>query len=140
MNKNGIKELGMEFFRYLLVGGSAFLVDFGVLYLTKTFLFGGLGITGVYIATAIGFTAGLVYNYILSLIFVFKNAKEKTQGKALRAFLVFSLIGVIGLGITEFGMYLGVSLLGIHYLIVKVVMAAIVLMWNYLARKLLIFH
>ena len=140
MNKNGVKELGMEFFRYLLVGGSAFVVDFGVLYLTKTFLFCGIGITGVYIATALGFTAGLVYNYILSMIFVFKRAKEKTQGKTVRAFLVFSLIGVIGLGITELGMYLGVQLLDFHYLIVKVVMAAIVLMWNYLARKFLIFR
>jgi putative flippase GtrA len=140
MNKNGVKELEMEFFRYLLVGGSAFVVDFGVLYLTKTFLLGGFGITGVYIATALGFTAGLVYNYILSMIFVFKGAKEKTQGKTVRAFLVFSLIGVIGLGITEFGMYLGVSLLEIHYLLVKVVMAAIVLLWNYLARKFLIFR
>jgi putative flippase GtrA len=138
-SKNNLKELAREFARYLIVGGSAFLVDFGILYLSKTFLLSGFGVTGVYIATALGFIAGLVYNYILSLIFVFKKAKEKVQGKTFRAFITFSVIGVIGLGLTELGMYLGVSVMDINYLLVKVVMAAIVLLWNYLARKFFIF-
>ena len=63
------------------------------------------------------------------------------------------IIGVIGLGITELGMHLGVSFLpdvtlfssqtflGTEWKwwIMKVIMTCIVLVWNYVGRKLLIF-
>ena len=139
LDRDKIKPLAGEFIRYLFVGGTAFLVDFGTLYLTKTFLFSSLGDTGVYIATALGFIVGLIYNYILSLIFVFKSARERNKGKSVGAFVVFAIIGVIGLLLTEAGMWLGYDVLKINYLIVKIFVAAVVLIWNYGARKLLIF-
>jgi putative flippase GtrA len=43
-----------EFIRYFLVGGSAFLVDTGVLCLTKRFIFFNLGNPGILFATALG--------------------------------------------------------------------------------------
>lgn len=128
-----------EFARYLVVGGTAFLVDYGVLYLSKTFLFQSLGDLGVYLATALGFLAGLVYNYVLSLVWVFRSAKDQKKGRTLGAFLLFSIIGIIGLLLTEGGMFLGYQLLHINYLIVKLFVAAVVLLWNYGARKILIF-
>jgi len=139
ITKETIKPLAREFGRYLIVGGTAFLVDYGTLFLTKTYVFNGMGDLGVYVATAAGFIAGLVYNYILSLIFVFKSAKEKNKGKTVGAFLVFAVIGVIGFFMTEGGMYVGYQLLHINYMIVKLFVAAVVLIWNYAARKLLIF-
>ena len=54
------------------------------------------------------------------------------------AFLIFTVVGVIGLGLTELIMYIGTELLHISYLIVKIA-AAIVLVWNYVGRKVLIF-
>lgn len=134
-----IKPLANEFFRYFIVGGTAFLVDFGVLFFSRSFIFGNLGDIGVYIATALGFISGLVYNYIFSLIFVFKSAKEQNKGKSAGAFLVFALIGMIGLALTESGMYFGYNILRIDYLVVKVFVAAVVLIWNYAGRKILIF-
>jgi putative flippase GtrA len=139
IDKETVKSLAKEFGRYLIVGGTAFLVDYGTLYLTKTYVFGGLGDMGVYIATALGFIAGLIYNYILSLVFVFRSAKERDKGKTVGAFLLFAVIGVVGLLLTEGGMYLGYQLLHINYMIVKLFVAAVVLVWNYAARKLLIF-
>ena len=129
-----------EFLRYLVVGGTAFLVDYGTLFLLSRFVFQELGDVGVYLATAIGFIAGLTYNYILSLIWVFQGAKERQQGKSVSGFALFALIGIIGLLLTEGGMYVGFQLLQIHYMIVKLFVAAIVLLWNYGARKLLIFR
>ncbi len=141
MNQNEKwKALVKEFARYLVVGGSAFLVDYGVLYLTKTYLFQSLGDTGVYLATALGFLAGLIYNYILSLIWVFQSAKTQNKGKTIGAFVIFAVIGVIGLLLTEGGMYIGYQLLGINYLIVKLFVAAVVLLWNYGARKVILFR
>ena len=46
---------------------------------------------------------------------------------------------MIGLGLTELIMYLGTELLHISYLIVKIAADAIVLVWNYVGRKVLIF-
>jgi putative flippase GtrA len=134
-----IKDIIEGFFRYLLVGGTAFLVDITLLYVFKNYVFADLAETGVYIATAIGFTGGLIYNYIFCLVFVFKSAKEQDKGKSIGSFLVFGIIGAVGLLLTELGMYVGIEILAINYLIVKVIMTAIVLLWNYGVRKIVIF-
>jgi putative flippase GtrA len=130
----------IEFLRYVLVGGTAFLVDYGTFYLTKNFVFGALGDTGVYLATALGFTLGLIYNYILSVKFVFESAKKRKKGKSAGAFALFALIGGIGLALSEAGMYVVYDLAGVHYMLAKAAVSAVVLLWNYAARKILIFR
>jgi putative flippase GtrA len=132
------KPLLYEFIRYLIVGGTAFLVDFGVLVLFNSILPELFGFR-LYIATALGFAAGLVFNYIFSVLFVFKSARNRKTGRSPKAFALFALIGVVGLGLTELGMYTGTELLDIHYMLVKIVVTAIVLMWNYLGRKFFVF-
>lgn len=136
--KKELMPLLYEFLRYLIVGGSAFLVDFGVLILFNNIL-PGLSGYRLYIATALGFIAGLIFNYIFSILIVFKAARQSNIGRSLGAFLIFTLIGLVGLGLTELGMYAGTALLLINYMLVKVVVTAIVLLWNYLGRKIFIF-
>ena len=128
-----------EFLRYAVVGGVAFLVDFGVLVAAQEFLFKHFA-AGVYLSTVCGFLAGLVVNYILSLIFVFIQAKDRGKGRSVGAFLVFGVIGALGLLWTELGMWLGVAVLEFDYRLVKVFVTAAVLLWNYLGRKLIIFR
>jgi putative flippase GtrA len=134
-----LTPLLFEFLRYCLVGGASFLIDAAVLTLCWEFLLPDLGRYRLYVATAIGFTAGLIFNYFLSLIFVFRASDNKRTGRSAAAFAVFALIGAVGLGLTELGMYAGTALLGLHYLLVKILVTGIVLIWNYLGRKLLIF-
>jgi putative flippase GtrA len=135
------RQLIYEFLRYVLVGGLAFLVDFGVLYLSKTLFFSRMGHTGILLAAALGFTSGLVFNYIFSLLFVFKQIDENAKRRKIRSFFLFAIIGIIGLFITELCMYAGVILFGQKwYLIVKIFTAGIVLLWNYAGRKVLIFN
>jgi putative flippase GtrA len=133
------KALFLEMFRYLIVGGLAFIVDFGVLVLCREFIFTEAVPFGLYISTAAGFIAGLLFNYVFSILFVFESAKKSRAGRSVKDFIVFTLIGVIGLLLTEVGMYVGADLLGQDYRLVKIVVTAIVLLWNYLGRKLLIF-
>ncbi len=128
-----------EFLRYAAVGAVAFLVDFGVLVATQEFLFGRFA-SGVYLSTVCGFIAGLVVNYVLSLLFVFTRMKDRNRGRSVGAFLVFGVIGLIGLLWTELGMWLGVAVLEWDYRLVKVFVTAAVLLWNYLGRKLIIFR
>lgn len=133
-----LKSLTGEFGRYLIVGGTAFIIDYGLFWFTREYVFGAEGL-GVYFATAAGFIAGLVYNYILSLVFVFRSAREQNKGKSLRAFILFAVIGVIGFGFTEAGMYLIYDLLHVNEYIARLFVAGAVTLWNYAARKILIF-
>lgn len=130
----------LEFVRYLIVGGTAFLLDYGLFYLTKNLVFNALGDTGVYLATAAGFITGLIYNYILSIHFVFKSAKEQRKGRSVGAFVLFAAIGFIGLVMSEAGMYLFYGIAHIHYMVAKMLVSGIVFIWNFMARKLLIFR
>ena len=132
------KPLFLEFMRYLVVGGSAFLIDFGVLVAFNTTL-PALNGYRLYIATALGFIAGLIFNYIFSILFVFKSARIQKKGRSAAAFMLFALIGIVGLVLTELGMFAGTELLHIHYMLVKIIVTGIVLMWNYLGRKFFVF-
>jgi len=134
-----MRRLILEFVRYAVVGGIAFLADFGALVACQE-----LGLkefqAGLYLSTALGFVVGLIVNYVLSLIFVFTQAKDKGKGRSVGAFLVFAIIGIIGLGLTEFGMWLGTAVLSWNYMIVKVLVTGAVLFWNYIGRKVTIFR
>lgn len=83
-----IKTLFWEFMRYVVVGGIAFLVDFGTLVACQELLFKAYA-WGVYVATAFGFLTGLVTNYVLSILFVFIQAKDRGKGRSFGAFVVF---------------------------------------------------
>jgi len=129
-----------EFFRYAIVGGISFLADFGTLTLFEEVVFSQDEDWQIFVSTAAGFVVGLAVNYILSLVFVFRSSDNKSSGKSVGEFIVFALVGVVGLGITEGLMHLGVNILHFHYMITKIVTAGIVLVWNYLGRKILVFN
>ena len=61
------------------------------------------------------------------------------RGRNVRDVAGIVLVGVAGLMLTEVGMYAGVDLLQVNYLLVKLVLTSIVFLWNYLGRKLLVF-
>ncbi len=127
----------IEFIKYCCVGGLAFLSDIGTIFICKEYLLSSFPFV-LYLSVIIGFIVGLTVNYILSVLFVFTGAKEAVKGKQMTFFIQFAVIGIIGLILTEALMYLGVEFLKWNYLIVKVFAAAIVLIWNYGARKYLI--
>ena len=134
-----MRTVVFEFLRYCVVGGVAFLADIATLVGAQELLLKSLP-CGVYVATVLGFLVGLVVNYVLSLYVVFTQEKDKGKGRSVGAFLVFGIIGIVGLAWTEFGMYVGIELLDWNYMIVKIFVTGAVLVWNYLGRKLLIFN
>lgn len=128
-----------EFLRYVLVGGIAFLADAGTLYLSKEFVFNGGSDFDLFFSTASGFVVGLIVNYLLSVIFVFRHKDNKSDGKSVSSFIIFTVIGLIGLGLTELGMYTFVYVLGVYYIVSKIFVAGVVLVWNYVGRKIFVF-
>lgn len=127
-----------EFLRYSIVGGISFIADFSALFIFKEFILKDV-IYSLYISTALGFILGLIVNYCLSIYYVFNSAKGTSVGRSVGEIIIFSVIGIIGLAISEFGMFMGSDKLQFNYLLVKIAVTIIVLFWNYLARKILIF-
>ena len=127
-----------EFVRYGIVGGLSFVADMVVLVLFRETILKDL-VFGLYISAMLGFIAGLLVNYVLSIKFVF-NAAKRGKGRGLGPFMLFVLICVLGLVFTEIGMWLGVEVFCLHYVVVKAFVAGAVLFWNYLAKKILIFR
>lgn len=89
------------------------------------------------IAAAIAFVVGLAVNYALSIWFVFSES-SKVKNKV-KEFVVYGIIGLIGLLITEGIMYLFTDVFGLYFLISKIIAAAIVLVWNFAARKVVLY-
>ncbi|MBQ6840654.1 MAG: GtrA family protein [Bacilli bacterium] len=125
MNKNLIKQI----LKFLVVGGTAFVIDYGIFaLLTQT------PIDCHYlIAQVISFTISLIFNYIASIKWVF-DAKKQTKKEA----ITFVVLSVIGLVINSILLYIGVDLIHIHELIVKLFATAVVMVYNFVTRKLII--
>ena len=98
----------------------------------------GLGGTPVdsNLSATLSFIAGLVVNYIISCIWVFNNSKFRNR---IVEFLFFAAIGVVGLGFNDLLIWLFTDCIGTHYMFSKIVAAAMVYLWNFFARKYLVF-
>lgn len=122
----------VQAFRYLFVGGAAFLADWGILYLLVLY---GLHYLA---AAAFAFIVGLLVNFFISKKFIFTQDPEK-MGR-FSEFLSYGVIGLAGLLLTEIFMYLITDVGGLHFMLSKIIVAAIVLMWNFIARKKFIYN
>lgn len=122
------ENLLIQIFKFGIVGGIAFLIDYIVLFCCKEFI--GLS---VLLSAAIAFTVSVVYNYIASVKWVFDVNKEKSAKKN---FVIFIILSIIGLIITEIIMWIGSDIMKINYLIVKIIATAIVMVFNFITRKM----
>jgi putative flippase GtrA len=121
----------VQLVRYTFVGGLAFAVDFGALFVLTRFV--GLHYL---VSAAIAFGLGLATNYVISVVWVFD---QRVMQNRWAEFLVFAGLGVVGLGLNELGMYALTDLVGLHYLGSKVVSTVLTYGWNFASRKLLLF-
>lgn len=119
----------VQAFRYLVTGGASFVSDYLVFLLLSSMMH-------YQIATYAGLLVGLVVNYLLSKIWVFEN-KSAVDAKEVT---LFAAVTAIGFALTGLGMYIGVSLLAFDKRIVKLVVAVIVFVLNFLARKFIIWR
>lgn len=120
-----------QLIRYIFVGGLAFLVDYGLLFLLTE----AAGMHYLFSAT-LSFIAGLLTNYFISIRWIFRQSKLQSR---LTEFLIFSIIGIIGLGLNNLFLYALTEYLHLHYLLSKLITAAIVMLWNFLGRRIILF-
>ncbi|MCD7880574.1 MAG: GtrA family protein [Clostridiales bacterium] len=124
-----MQKLIKQILRFGVVGGLAFLIDYGILaFLTEVVRLNYL------LSSAISFSVSVIFNYILSIFWVFDvDSGAKKQG---RNFSVFLILSVVGLGINQALMWLQVEQFHLYYLLAKIVSTAIVMVYNFITRKL----
>lgn len=122
-SKNFIYQI-TKYFGAALIG---YAVDFGTLIvLTEVFRVYYL------ISATAGFILGLIVVYVISNKYVFGESKIKSKTNE---FLLFGLIGLIGLAILNLLMWSLTSGLHVNYIVSKLLATVIVYAWNFFARR-----
>ncbi len=129
------EDTWIQLFRSLFVGGVATIVDFGVAAIVRE-AFGG----GEIISNVSGFIFGLITNYLISILWVFK----KHNMNMAEEFAIFSVIGIIGLIINTGIVYLlglvwNFDEVRIMFYVAKMIATLITLIWNFAARKIILY-
>ena len=124
-------HVAIQLFRYGFVGGIAYVVDFGLLFVLTEY-----ASVPYLISAAISFLAGLCTNYLLSIVWVFKTRSVENK---VTEFSVFAVIGVVGLGFNELFLWVFTALAGWHYLLAKLAATPLVFLWNFFARRVALF-
>jgi len=122
------KRLMRQIIRFSVVGGTAFLIDYGFLYVFTEFC----GINYL-ISSAMSFTISVIYNYILSVHWVFDVGEDHSKSQD---FVVFIVLSVIGLGINQLMMWLLVEKATMWYMLAKIFATAVVMVYNFITRKI----
>ena len=128
---NLYRNYGQQLVRYVIAGGVAFCVDFCLLWLLHHH-----AQMPLLLSQAVSFSAGVVVTYLFSIrwVFDYRSVANRTT-----EFLIFALINLIGLGLTTLLMWLFTESCGIYYLYSKVITTVLVTLWNFFAKRFLLF-
>lgn len=124
-----MRKLFEQIIKFGLVGFLCFFIDYGIMvFLTEVVNVNYL------ISSGISFSVSVIVNYVLSLAFVFDTKK----GNKIKEFVIFVVLSIIGLGINQVLMWFCVDVLGIFYMISKIGATAVVMVYNFITRKLIL--
>lgn len=121
----------LRFARYIAAGGISFLIDYGL-------LVGLTEILGIHylISASVGFSVGALVCYGLSVVWVFD---ARRYDRRVTEAALFFIIGLIGLGLNDLLLWSLADGLGWPYQYSKLIVAGLVLVFNYSTRLLLLF-
>ena len=122
------ENLFVQIFKFVIVGGIATIIDWIIYYLLYNFMH-----MNPLLANILSFSVSVIYNYIASVKWVFDVNKDKNKVKMLVEFLIFSIIGLL---LTELLLWIGINKLNMNAMLVKIIATAIVMVFNFITRKI----
>ena len=121
----------LQFFRFIFVGGTAFLIDFFIYFALVEFAH-----LNYLISAAIAFFISVLANYYLSTSWVFNQSQIENRAIEFNIFLAISFVGLI---FTEILLYIFTDMCSINYLWSKIIASILVLFWNFSARRVMFY-
>ncbi|MBO4266960.1 MAG: GtrA family protein [Lachnospiraceae bacterium] len=141
------KDLIAQILKFGVVGGLSFVIDF-IITLIVSYVCRLLGMdvaTAATVGGLFGFCISLIFNYLMSMRFVFERRDDLDRKKE---FAIFAFLSLIGLGINELILYFGVIVCDktVPQLVteypsyvtagVKMVATGVVMVYNFISRKM----
>ncbi len=126
-----LPPIALKFFRFVLVGASGLIIDFGLTYLIKEKLK-----LNKYVANGVGFFTAATSNFFINRSWTFNNMGPDVGGQYLK-FLLFSLIGLV---INSVIVWVLNDRLKKNFYISKAVATIIVTLWNFISNFLFTFR
>ena len=141
------KKLIAQILKFGVVGGLSFLIDFIITMVVSTIsrALGADVATAATLGGLFGFCISLVFNYFMSMKFVFERRDDLDRKKE---FVIFALLSLVGLGINELILYFGVLVFesvvpdlvtgypSIVTAVVKMFSTGFVMVYNFISRKM----
>lgn len=123
-----MKKIVTQIIRFAFVGGTAFIIDyFGMIFLTEVLHINYL------ISSVISFTVSVIYNYVLSVRWVFTVSNTLSRQKQ---FVIFVLLSVVGLLLNTLFMWIFTDQIQLDYRIAKIIATVLVMIYNFISRKM----
>jgi putative flippase GtrA len=119
------------FARYVISGCSAAFSQIGLLY-----VFTDIAHIWYLYSSALAFIVALCISFSMQKFWTFKN---RGTDKMHHQFFKYTLVGLFGIALNSGLMYAFVDLLGIHYLVSQIIVGFIIMFFNFLLYRLLIF-
>ena len=123
-----LKKLMPQIIKFGVVGGTAFFIDYGLL-----LFFTDICAIWYLLSSFLSYSISTVFNYWASMKFVFKGKEDMGKGKE---FTIFVTLSLMGLGVNQVGMWGFVDGFGMDYKWAKIIVTAIVMVWNFITRKI----
>lgn len=146
-----MKKLIEQIMKFGIIGVIATIVDWGIfallveLYGVADILANAISLENwKVVATVISFSVSVVVNYVASMRYVFERREDMSRTKEFVTFLGLSIIGlginvliIVGLeGIVKWFATWPAIISRFAYMVPKVVATAVVLVWNFVTRKI----
>ena len=123
------RNLIKQILKFVVTGGTTFLIDFFLLW-----LFTDVCGINYLISNVLSFSISTVYNFLLSIKWVFDVLDQRSRARNLMWFFILS---IVGLGLQQLLMWITVDFWAWHYLFAKFIVSVVVGVFNFITRKVL---
>ncbi len=121
-------DLLKQLIKFGIVGVISTLLDYGLMVLfTEVFDVHYL------LSSTLSYAISLVFNYLASMKYVFHSKEGMSRSKE---FIIFTVLCLMGMGLNQLVLWLIVEQLGIDYRISKILATGVVMVWNFVTRKI----